>query len=216
MYRGNVPKVMQEAAEIVRRLEETGVTLTALPGAIRGNAARKYRAVGSITVRRDTDRRDGVAKGFRYSRWIKVADAGRPQDRYIPYARYLWQQAHGPVPAGAFVGHADNDTMNDRLENLVLITDRRQHLLRLYRRQDVMARCRRRAGAAATRRHAQNRAAKRFGKQLQRKSRRIFECSGCGADVPVGTERCPKCGSFSIEARRIAPLSDSMAAALAD
>jgi len=161
-------RVMSEADEIVRRLRETGVTVTGLmkeyrcghrvlvrsvlsrmtraqyralaarrkglripgcekswfkAGEIRGASARKYRAVGTIVVRAGKLRSHYKCSRRRESsRWIKVRDAGPLQGRYIPYARYLWEQAHGPVPEGWFVVHANNRSMDDRMENLAAPT----------------------------------------------------------------------------------------------
>ena len=82
-------------------------------GDIRGRAARRYRFVGKITVRRDKT-------GFD-RRWIKVSDNGRPQDRWVPLARYLYEREHGPVPPGCFVVHSNGDTLDDGLDNLLLM-----------------------------------------------------------------------------------------------
>src|SRR3990167_7289050 len=169
-----------------------GCTATQLrAGMIRGAAARKYRPLGSVTIRRDQDHHEGGGrpKQPRLYRWIKGKDDGPRRERYIPLARYLWQKAHGPVPPGRFVVHADHDTMNDSLENLILV-DRKELMARLYRRPDVIAKCRRRAARAATRHHAENRA----GKLRRRAARIIWECTDCGHDAPAPAARCSKCG----------------------
>lgn len=181
------------------------------PGGIRGAAARNYRPVGSVTVRRDKDTPNYYAMPrVRFSRWIKVKDDGRPQDRYIPYARYLWQREHGPVPAGCFVGHRDNNTMNDNPDNLVLVAGRREHIARLKARPDVEAKRRHRTSIVSKRRHAANRAAKKWAKAQKRQGGTVWECAGCGADSPVEIEKCPKCGSWSVERRKIGPMPNSM------
>jgi len=91
-------------------------------GEMRGAAAHNYRAVGSIVVRRDHGNGKGASKRKR-RRWIKVKDGGRPQDRSIAYARYVWEREHGPIPAGASIVHVDGDSMNDDPGNLMLIAD---------------------------------------------------------------------------------------------
>lgn len=38
------------------------------------------------------------------------------------YSRYLYEQAHGPIPDGMEVDHVDGDKTNDVIENLQLLT----------------------------------------------------------------------------------------------
>jgi hypothetical protein len=149
------------------------------------------------------DRVKGGYKKRLPSRWIKVKDTGWAQDRYIPLARWLWEQKHGPVPSGYFVVHRDNDRMNNTLGNLILV-NRRQLMLRLYDRPDVIEKCRARSARASTRRHAENRAAKQFGRITKKQNRIVWECSACGNDVVPNTDRCPKCQSYAIVVRSVA------------
>ena len=66
--------------------------------------------------------------------WIKVPErnpyTGAPT-RYLDKARYVWAQAHGPVPAGQAVTFLDGDPGNCGLENLTLLP--RAELLALNR-----------------------------------------------------------------------------------
>jgi hypothetical protein len=55
-------------------------------------------------------------------RYIKVATAGPAQRRWMRYARWLWEQEHGPVPAGMRIAHLDGDTLNDDPANLAPAT----------------------------------------------------------------------------------------------
>lgn len=160
------------------------------PGCLRGNAARKYRGIGSVTIRRQP------------SRWIKV-DEGK----YIPYARYLWEKEHGPVPAGRFVVHANHRTMDDRLENLVMV-DCVEQMRRLGQRPDVEARRIKMLRRASARRRPKDGPARRWAKGQTQQSRTIRECKECGAEVEA--VRCPKCGSGSITQTHIRPMPDSM------
>jgi hypothetical protein len=53
---------------------------------------------------------------------IKVAHTGgsRGGPRWIGYARYLWEQLHGPVPRGKRVFQRDGDLSNFRPSNLIV------------------------------------------------------------------------------------------------
>ncbi len=180
------------------------------PGQMRGMAARKYKAVGSITVRADRDLTTGLKpRRPRFFRFIKVRDDGPPKARWIPLAQYLWEKTHGPVPPGMFVGHKNNDTMDDGLHNLILV-DRRGHMLRLYDRPGVIAKCRARAGKVAKRRHAQNRVAKKWAKMQKREARTVWECPECGAEFQEHVSRCLKCLSGVVMRSDVVPMPESM------
>jgi len=53
---------------------------------------------------------------------IKLADGTHP----IPYARYLWQQTYGEIPAVHIITHADNNPLNCDLSNLICLSRREQ------------------------------------------------------------------------------------------
>ncbi len=178
------------------------------PGHIRGASARKYRAIGSIVIRRGkplSHRKD--ARHRQSSRWIKVRDDGPEHGRYMPYARWLWEQAHGPVPAGHFVVHKDNNLLHDQLDNLILV-DRRRHMLRLRERPAVLTKCRARAAVALKRRRREGKAVRQSG--LLRMQQVVWDCPACGAEVEPGTQHCPKCRGTQFEVREIVPMPDSM------
>lgn len=83
-----------------------------------GKAAKNFRTVGTILT--DTD---GYLR-------IKVRDAvhakeptGFGNGKVWPfYHRYLWEQKHGPIPAGHVVVFKDGNRANCDLENLELIS----------------------------------------------------------------------------------------------
>ena len=215
-------RVMSEADEIVRRLRETGVTVTGLMKEyrcghrvlVRSVLSRmtraQYRAVGTIVVRAGKLRSHYKCSRRRESsRWIKVRDAGPLQGRYIPYARYLWEQAHGPVPEGWFVVHANNRSMDDRMENLVLV-DCRANGRRLWTRPEVQARRIEALRRALAQRRREGGAARQWSKGQKRRSRVIWECVVCGADAEAVMVRCPKCGSEAIVQTRIRPMPAGM------
>jgi hypothetical protein len=180
------------------------------PGGIRGQAARNYKPVGTIVVRRDKkkSRVGRPAKGsLKLRRWLKVTDWGRPQDRWLPYALYLYERNVGPIPPGKFVVHADGDTLNDSLANLILV-DRGEHM----KRMDVyspgsVARARQAASKAALARHETNRRIKEVRPaDVKRNSPTAWFCPGCGFVIETSRrpDQCPKCLGSSFEKIEIA------------
>lgn len=81
-------------------------------GQIRGRAARRWRAVGTIVIH--TVRKKGRVHR---SRWIKVRETGPVHRRYEPLARYMYARQIGPIPEGHVVVHADGNTLNDSPDN---------------------------------------------------------------------------------------------------
>ncbi|MFQ5953305.1 MAG: HNH endonuclease signature motif containing protein [Candidatus Omnitrophota bacterium] len=175
-------------------------------GHLHGKAARNWRPIGTITIRHDKPpkrlrhrkRKEGLPpwRG-KPRRWIKVKDDGQMSRRWIPYARYLWEQKYGPVPAGYLIVHVDGNQMNDVIDNLTIV-DRRQYLaLQIKRDPGHIVRMRTAAGNAARKRHEANRQLKAlYGPQ-----RIIFECRSCGFDYHgrKPPQRCIKCGSYFFE-----------------
>lgn len=171
------------------------------PGCIRGAAARKYKALGAITVRGDHPKRrcrPGRPKAACRRRFIKVKDWGRPQGRWMPYARWLWQRHRGAVPHGYIIIHADGDTMNDHPANLRLIS-RRNHLAYQQARNPEMAiKQHRKAALAAKKRWKLPRSIRDHAKRRSSLRRASWECRACGnAMNPDASDRCAKCGAYS-------------------
>ena len=168
-------------------------------GTIRAGAARRYKPIGSICVnigRRRVGR--GRIRRGKPVRKIKVKDCGRPNERWIPYARYLWEKEHGPVPPGYYVAHKDGDSMNDALENLVLVNHREHSKLLLDLRPDILNRARAKSIPATKRFQAEKR---KMRKSLGRIITR-YECVACEAEFPTKPERCPKCGTISFRKKQ--------------
>jgi len=169
-------------------------------GTIRGQAARNYRGLGTITIRQDATRKlsgKRRRKGKR-RRHIKVSETGPVQYRFIPYARYIWQQAHGAIPKGACIVHRDGDPLNDHLDNLMLMANRAKHLRnQLETIPGMLDKCRQRSAAACRRRK---------GIKLPRPVLTGWDCQACGhtVDGEQGPQkkpgRCIKCGSSAFEA----------------
>jgi len=168
-------------------------------GCLRGNAARNWRPVGTVTIRYDKlfrwqnkrTYKDGSRRKGKPRRWIKVKDDGPLWRRWIPYARYLWQQKHGHVPPGFFVVHINGDQMDDHIRNLMIV-NRKEHLARNHQRDPDM---RTRARVRACRSRKKNTQARKQLEALQGPQITFWECRSCAAEYQQQEppDRCPKC-----------------------
>jgi len=179
------------------------------PGHIRGSAARRYRAVGTVTIRKDSlpkhlrnrRRKEGMPPWPRnYRRYIKIKDTGPPQYRCIPYAKFLWEQANGPVPKGCFVVHFDGNTLNDRLNNFRCV-DRKGHLSLQLQRDPNMRRKMIASSMRTRRRHRKHKGSARKFFNKRNKRTVVWECAGCGQDYhqKEPPSQCTKCISGGFE-----------------
>lgn len=75
--------------------------------------------VGTITQRTD--------KYGTHRKFIKVAEP----NSWKPYAVFIWEEAYGPVRKGEVIHHINKNALDDRIENLMMVT-RAEHL-RLHR-----------------------------------------------------------------------------------
>jgi len=174
-------------------------------GCIRGQAARNWRAVGTITLRYDKlfrwqnkwTYKDGSRRKGKPRRWIKIRDDGPLWRRWIPYARYLWQQEHGSVPDGYFVVHSNGDQMDDSLENLTIV-NRKEHLAHNHQIDPDM---RDRARVRACRSRRKNTQARKQLKSLQGPQITFWECRSCAAEYhsEEKPDFCRKCLSTYFE-----------------
>ncbi len=178
------------------------------PGRIRGAAAQKYRAVGTITIRHDKlfrrqnksklIRKDGTRRKGKPRRWIKIKNTGPPQYCWIPYARYLWLKYKGPIPAGYFVVHKDGNQMNDNIDNFVLMNHSTALKLQRARDPEIMIVKRGQTCSMANRkRHREYRLTKRHRVKLVAS----WLCYNCSADFRQKRrpQRCKKCNGGAFE-----------------
>lgn len=93
-----------------------GIHLSPATEFTKGIAPANKAAVGTERVRED---RDGDRRA-----WVKVAEP----NVWRPRAVVAWEAAHGPVPRGMIVHHENRDTLDDRVENLRLVS-RAEHLV---------------------------------------------------------------------------------------
>ena len=174
-------------------------------GYLRGQAARNYRPLGTITIRcdkplkrlRHRKRKESLPpwKG-KPRQWIKVKDFGPSAQRWIPYARYVWMKENGPVPDGYLVTHKDGNQFNDSPNNLTLI-NRAANMRRNTHNPQV----REIAHKLACKSRKNNTKAKRQMQIFSKYQVVFWDCYKCGAryeqrDRP---ERCIKCGASSFE-----------------
>jgi hypothetical protein len=172
-------------------------------GPLRGFAARLWRPIGTVTIRHDLPflwqkrRRGPKSTRGKARRWIKVKDDGRLQDRWVPYALYLWEKRNGPVPDGLIVVHKDGNQMHDVIDNLIIV-NRRRHIFRTcHNKPDVMARAHKRAGES----RKKNTPARRAIRGLVGPQRMTWHCPACGATYEqlAPPARCIKCSAASFE-----------------
>lgn len=95
---------------------------TTIPEPLRsapGRGCRKdYMPVGTVVIRADRSSSGRRVK----TRYIKINDAFPTGKRWIPYARWWWEENKGPVPKGLRVLRKDGNTLNDDPSNLFLGT----------------------------------------------------------------------------------------------
>lgn len=81
-----------------------------------GHCPSNHKPVGTIIER--TDGR--TKKTERKRKWIKVAEP----NKWVLLSRYVYEEAYGPVPKGKKVLHLNGDSLDCKLENLVLVSSR--------------------------------------------------------------------------------------------
>lgn len=152
----------------------------------KGHIPGKYKPIGTIYIIKD---------GGKPYRWIKLSDEGRRQDRRTPYARYVWEKEHGPIPPGMCVIHHDGDTLNDESGNLILADRAGKAMHQLTTNPGHLRKFRREARKALINRWVNHRKA-----QLRGAVMIWYQCTGCGQDYPATpTPPCEKCGHLIFE-----------------
>ncbi len=167
-------------------------------GHLRFAAARKWRPVGTIVIRRQIRKQAPLyntgakKKTVSYIRWIKwTDDPSIPTSRrWTPYARYLWEQRHGSVPKNKCVVHMDMDTLNDHEDNHALMTHGEWYN---YLNSHFPEHNARRLEALSHSLRGKRR------KTPQRHGRKFVECISCGFEIGSHILRCPKCNGLTFE-----------------
>lgn len=158
--------------------------------ALRWVNARRWRSIGSIQYKKC--QYGPYKKKFWMVKFIKISDVPNGKN-WTTYARWLWIQKYGPIPKGKFVIHLDNNRENDDLENNLALMTRKEHAQYRDARFPKLLEQRRRRLVSAAKKNVRTPA--RYS--------RLWQCTECAGEFEQKLERCPKCGSYSIEQVRI-------------
>ena len=80
----------------------------------KGQKPATWKPIDTITQRRD--------KYGTIRKWIKIKEP----KVWIEYAKYLWIKKYGKIPKGIILHHKNLNSLDDRIENLML-TSRKEH-----------------------------------------------------------------------------------------
>ena len=80
-------------------------------GFVAGQRAHNSSEIGDVRIRLGAD---GVHRA-----WVKIGHPTKWVQRY----RHVWECANGPIPAGMLVHHKNRDPLDDRIENLCIMTN---------------------------------------------------------------------------------------------
>jgi hypothetical protein len=85
---------------------------------VKGPRPERRYPVGTILVRTRSTRNHDQRK------FIKIEDP----DKWQKYSRYVWEKYNGPIPKGYGVHHIDENSLNDTIDNLQLVS-KSEHLV---------------------------------------------------------------------------------------
>lgn len=80
----------------------------------KGQKGINWEAIRSINYRID--------KSNKKRRWIKIAEP----NIWVEYAKFIWIKNNGKIPKDYLIHHIDENTLNDTINNLCLLT-RKEH-----------------------------------------------------------------------------------------
>jgi hypothetical protein len=154
-----------------------------------------WKPIGTEVIRISNDRP---------CRYIKVRDDGPPQLRWRPLAHHVWVQAHGVIPKGHRIVHADLDPLNDALINLRCLSGAEAVAWQYAAIPGMQKRRRTRAASATRRRWEHARLAKEHHQSVKHGAAGaavVFVCAACGHQHDAASlgKRCPKCGGHACE-----------------
>lgn len=90
------------------------------PGVLRGAAARRHVAVGTIRLRTVRNNRGRLVPRYYAIKYRDLPYGGG--GNWKPVAVYVWEAAHGPVPDGHYIVHRDGNRMNHHMDNLKMVS----------------------------------------------------------------------------------------------
>jgi len=105
---GTFPTGILSSPNPIKPGERRGIATEFKPG----QQPLNWRPVGTVTVRRRKRKNDQPRS------WIKIAEP----NVWIPLAHSVWIDANGPIPDGCVIHHKNNNAIDDRIENLQMMT----------------------------------------------------------------------------------------------
>lgn len=109
-YRGKRRKSIFVAGHTPWNKNLKGIHLSPSTEFKKGMVSNKLLPLGTITKRR--------GKGGTIRQFIKIAEP----NKWILYAEYLWINHNGNIPKGFVIHHINKNPLDDRIENLCLLT----------------------------------------------------------------------------------------------
>lgn len=90
--------------------DKKGIHLSPTTEFKKGQNATNWKPIGTITQRKD---KFGVIRN-----WIKTDEP----NKWIRYAVFVWIKYNGKIPKGFLIHHIDENSLNDNIDNLALLT----------------------------------------------------------------------------------------------
>jgi hypothetical protein len=109
--KGNLPnKTSFKKGHKPWNVNKKGIHLSPATEFKKGQKPITYLPVGSEVIRIDKNRKART--------WIKASDP----DVWIMKSRFVWISNNGEIPKGLLIHHNDEDSLNDDISNLALMT----------------------------------------------------------------------------------------------
>lgn len=96
-------------------------------GELNGRAKRNKREVGSIKTAKD---------GTVLIKTNEKRESGAY--KFIPFARYVWEQHNGKIPEGCVIRHADGNKLNNDISNLRLVSQAQNVILQSKKYKNIL------------------------------------------------------------------------------
>lgn len=96
-------------------------------GELHGRSKRNKREVGSIKTAKD---------GTVLIKTNEKRESGAY--KFIPFARYVWEQHNGKIPEGFVIRHADGNKLNNDISNLRLVSQAQNVILQSKKYKNIL------------------------------------------------------------------------------